>query len=143
MTELMSITVRVRATFDEILRALSYLADELSVANSPRWDETPDVAGAARQVLTVSVAFAMALVDLLPDLELEYTDLDVVLGSIARSRPDLESSNEIGELFTKLFRALREISYDAPRLDSFPDVEGCSSRLETFITELLDSAHAP
>lgn len=133
-----NVAERVRTTADEVLGSLSLLSEELSAAdNNPSREEYPDVTGVARQILTESVALAVALVDFLPELELEYADLDVVLSSIAQHLPKLEASDEVAELFPELFSALREISYDAPRLDSFPDVEDCNASLDTFVTSLL------
>ena len=133
-------TERVRQTCDEMQAALSMLADEVSTARQPRWDDQGDPEWAGRRALTVSTALVGALVDLLAPLELEYEELDGLLESVAQLQPELSSARRVADLFARLFTALREISYDTVNLDALPDIEECNAALEAFVDDVLVSA---
>lgn len=131
---------RVQETHREVESALSSLADELSTARDASWDDHPDLEGAGSRVLTVSTALAAALVDQLAGLELEYTDLDGVIDSIVRLARLSEEAAKGSALLGELYAALRELSYDSPNLEAFPDVEDCNTALDSIVGEIRDFA---
>jgi hypothetical protein len=128
----------VREALGEIQEALSWLADDLSTARNPSWDDQGDFEGAARQVLQVSAGLAQALVDWLEPMDLTYGDLDRVLQAIAARVPALSKHADYG---AEVFEFLRMVSYaSSPDPHRAPDMEDFSGLLEDLVDILEETS---
>lgn len=140
MSDTIAVDELVRQSLNELLSALTRLGDEVASARSHDWDERRhDVDAASRAVLTVSAALASALVDLMPQFDLQYDDLDEVFRAIAARLADPAFTHASEEVET-LFQQLRRLSYDAklPSGSDFPDIEDTNTSVERAVQSLMD-----
>ncbi|NVB37215.1 hypothetical protein G6O69_05190 [Pseudenhygromyxa sp. WMMC2535] len=130
--------VEVREALEAVQSALNRLADDLSTACNPSWDDQGDFEGAAREVLQVSAGLAQELVDWLEPMDLGYGDLDEVLQGIAARVPALAKHAKQG---SAVFEFLRQVSYaSSPDPHQAPDMEAFNVLLEELVDTLEEKS---